>query len=89
MASELQRSRDKNAQGALYLWALALASGDEQRITLARSILNECGYPGGEGAPSIDEAMAPLNQLGTSEFDDREERRDGVLRYVRDQDPAR
>lgn len=62
MASTLQRSRDKNARGALALWLFALYSGDALRVELARAILAECGYPGGEGARPINEVMEAIRE---------------------------
>lgn len=56
----MEASREKNADGALLLLALATAMGDRPRATLARSILRECGKPGGEGAPPVDEAVAAI-----------------------------
>lgn len=56
----MQASREKNADGALLLLAVATAMGDKPRATLARSILRECGKPGGEGAPSVNDAVAAI-----------------------------
>jgi hypothetical protein len=54
----LQDSRNKNANNALFMLALATAMGDKRRQDLARAILRECGYPGGEDAPPLEEAIA-------------------------------
>lgn len=64
MAHDAPRSesRDRNAARALLLWRMALEVGDSARIDLARATLNACGYPGGESAPTIDEAMAQIAQ---------------------------
>lgn len=59
-ADPMRASREKNADGALLLLALASAMGDMPRATLARSILRECGKPGGEGAPSVNDAVAAI-----------------------------
>lgn len=57
---ELERSRGKNADGAMLLLGMALFTGDKLREQLARAILRECGYPGGEDASSINEAAAAI-----------------------------
>lgn len=61
-SNRLTVSREKNADGALLLLGLALAAGDDRRAMLARSILAECGHPGGEGAPSVNDAVAAMTQ---------------------------
>lgn len=61
MSRTRARSADKNAAGALMLLRLAELTGDAERMQLARAILAECGYPGGEGAPSVRDAMAAVD----------------------------
>lgn len=58
--STLQASRDKNAGLALALLAMAESTGDVLRADLARAGLRACGYPGGEGASSVADAMAAI-----------------------------
>lgn len=60
ISDKLAASRAKNVDRAMYLLAMATANGDELRATLARAILQECGCPGGEGAPSVNDAMAAI-----------------------------
>lgn len=58
---EMQKSRDKAADLSLMLFRMAIGAGDEKRVTLARAGLRAAGYPGGEGAPTIEEAMEALD----------------------------
>lgn len=71
-ASERQRSADKNAEACFMLWALAEAAGDHERVELARAGLRECGYPGGEDAPPLAEAVVAV------EAADRRRKGDGA-----------
>jgi len=61
-ADVVAESRRKNAASAMLLLGLALGADDVRRATLARAVLAECGWPGGEGAPSIDEALAAIKE---------------------------
>jgi hypothetical protein len=59
-------SAQKNAELCLMLWLLAEANGDLARVELARAGLRECGYPGGEGAMSLQEALAAVEAADAS-----------------------